>query len=67
MLEWGLGVSEGREQTDSHTETASLQVILLLHQCHLLSVSGFTDTYIYIQSVCSFCLDKNGPNFHALL
>ncbi len=32
-----------------------------------MSVSGFTDSYIYIQSVCSFCLAKNGPNLHALL
>ncbi len=36
-------------------------------KCHMLSESGFTETYIYIQPVCSFCLAKNGPNLLALL
>ncbi len=33
-------------------------LILLLHQHHLLSESQFRETYIHIQPVCSFCLDK---------
>ncbi len=43
-------------------------VIQLFHiKRHLVSMSGFTETYIYIQPVCSFCLAKNRPNLHDLL
>ncbi len=34
---------------------------------HLLTVSGFTETFIYLQPVCTFCLAKNGPHLHAQL
>ncbi len=40
-------------------------VIQLFHKRHLVSVSGFTETYIYLQPVCSFCLAKNGLNLQA--
>ncbi len=33
-------------------------VILLLFKRHLVSENGFTESYIHIQPVCSFCLAK---------
>ncbi len=47
------------------TETAVIQLFRIKR--HLLSDSGFTETSINIQPVCSFCLAKDGLHLHALL
>ncbi len=47
------------------TEVTGNRCIQLFYKRHPVSESGFTETYIYIQPLCSFCLAKNGPNLHA--